>query len=184
VLVDGDAEPLPTEFSRTEWEPHHDVITSQDQVQIFEERHLDDRGNLTTSFLALAQRVKDNRLQPVGWSTTKQYAEETKPVGTDDPAFFDGSGTDDVLYRIPLRFIRRAARVRVAVHYQAIPPYYLRDRFATAQGPETQRLFYVTSRLNVTGEPIEGWTLEIANDARVRRGRGRNRWNRWVTPSN
>jgi hypothetical protein len=183
VLVDGDDEPLPTEFSRTEWEPHHDVITSQDQVQIFEERHLDDRGNLTTSFLALAQRVKDNRLQPVGWSTTKQYAEETKPVGTDDPAFFDGSGTDDVLYRIPLRFIRRAARVRVAVHYQAIPPYYLRDRFATAQGPETQRLFYVTSRLNVTGEPIEGWTLEIANDARVRRGRGRNRWNRWVAPS-
>jgi hypothetical protein len=183
VLVDGDDEPLATEFSRTEWEPHHDVITGEDQVQIFEERHLDDQGKLTTSFLALAHRVKDNRLEPMGWSATKPHAEETKPVGTDDSSFFDGSGSDDVLYRIPLRFIRRAARVRVAVHYQAIPPYYLRDRFATARGPETQRLAYVASRLNVTGEPIEGWTLEVANDVRERRGRGHKRWNRWVAPS-
>jgi mono/diheme cytochrome c family protein len=183
VIVDGDDEPLATEFSLTQWQPHYDVITSQDQVQIFEERHLDDQGTLSTSFLALKTAVKDNRLEPMGWSTTKQFAEETKPIGTDDPSYFDGSGTDDRTYQIPLRLVRRAARVRAVVHYQAIPPYYLRDRFATAQGPETQRLYWVASRLNLDGEPIEGWTLEVASDVRDRRGRGRNRWNKWVAPS-
>ncbi|HEV7734032.1 MAG TPA: cytochrome P460 family protein [Candidatus Binatia bacterium] len=183
VIVDRDGNALATEFSRTEWEPHHDVITDERQVQIFEDRHLDDQGNLTTSFLALKQQVKDNRLEPMGWSVTKQFAEETKPVGTSDPSYFDGSGTDDVLYQIPLRFVRRAALVRAVIHYQAIPPYYLRDRFVTAQGPETQRLFYIASRLDLEGEPTEGWTLTVASDARERRGRGRNRWNRWDLPS-
>ncbi len=182
VILGEDGEPLPTELSTTTWEPHHDVIDSEDQAQIFEERHLDATGKLTTSFLALDTLVKDNRLEPMGWSTTKPFAEETKPVGTDDASFFDGSGTDDVTYRIPLKRVRRAARVRVAVHYQALPPYYLRDRFATVQGPETQRLFWLASRLNVAGEPIDGWTLTVADDAKQRLGRGRNRWDRWATP--
>lgn len=70
----------------------------------------------------------------------------------------------------------------VTVHYQALPPYYLRDRFATAQGSETQRLFWMASRLNVADQPIDGWTLPVASDAKQRLGRGRNRWDRWTTP--
>jgi hypothetical protein len=54
-----------------------------------------------------------------------------------------------------------AARVEVRLHYQSIPPYYLRDRFRT-QGPETARLAYITSRLNLKGSPIEGWVFTLA----------------------
>ncbi|MCW5892153.1 MAG: hypothetical protein KIT14_16655 [bacterium] len=183
VILAPDGSPLETEFSTTVWQPHRDVIDDQTQVQIYEERHRDSAGNLTTSFLALSEDVKDNRLEPLGWSTTKPFAEETRPVGVADPSYFDGSGSDDLVYRVPLRTVRKAARVRVTLHYQSIPPYWLRDRFQTAQGPETQRLYYIASRLDLAGQAISGWTLPVARDERLRHGRGRQRWNRWAAPA-
>lgn len=41
---------------------------------------------------------------------------------------------------------------------QSIPPYYLMQRFEGApNAPGTQRLFYLTSRLNPDGTHIEDW---------------------------
>ena len=81
-----------------------------------------------------------------------------------DPRYRDGSGADEVVYRIPLS--RGAASVVARLHYQSIPPYYLRDRFSTGRGEETRRLYYLTSRLKVGGTPIDGWVFTIA-DARA-----------------
>lgn len=46
------------------YQPHHRVITSGAQVQIYEELTRDSNGNFTTSFLGRAREVKDNRLEP------------------------------------------------------------------------------------------------------------------------
>jgi hypothetical protein len=73
-----------------------------------------------------------------------------------DPAYADGSGSDRVLYRIPSTVIDGAARVRATLHYQTIPPYYLRDRFVTAQAPETKRLHFIASRLATAGTANRG----------------------------
>ena len=163
VILDGKEEPLATEFSRRDVQPHYAVIDAQDQAQIYETRHRNSAGELTTSFLALKTEVKDNRLLPSGWRADGPYAEITAPKGIDgDPAYDDGSGSDRILYRIPVDTIGGAAKVRVILHYQTIPPYYLRDRFATAQGPGTQRLHFIASRLATEGTPIEGWTLRVA----------------------
>jgi hypothetical protein len=54
--------------------------------------------------------------------------------------------------------------VQVVLHYQSIPPSYLRDRFRT-EGPETGRLAYLASRLETAGTPIAGWTLRLAEVA-------------------
>jgi hypothetical protein len=52
--------------------------------------------------------------------------------------------------------------VRATLYYQSIPPYYLMQRFEQAPNAAgTQRLLYLTSRLNTKGTPIEGWRLLI-----------------------
>ncbi len=163
VIVDAAGVPLATELSTTDVEPHHDVITRENQAQIYETRHRDTRGTLTTSFLALADEVKDNRLLPRGWSALGPSADETTPhaVGS-DPRYLDGSGSDSVVYRVPIAAVPGAARVRATLYYQSIPPYYLADRFRTAAGPETQRLHFIGSRLAVESTVIEDWKLRLA----------------------
>lgn len=56
----------------------------------------------------------------------------------------------------------RAASVRATLYYQALPPYYLAQRFATAHGPDAQRLYSFASYLELRGTPVEGWKLLIA----------------------
>lgn len=169
VILDHNGLPLETEFSKRTWQLHHEVVERQDQVQIYEERHLDDRGELTTSFFGLFRKVKDNRLTPLGWNPNGPDIKEMRPVGAgNDPRYHDGSGLDDLLYRVPLRAILDAASVEARLHYQSIPPYYLRDRFERApNGVETQRLHFIASRLNTEGTPIHNWRLEVASASRV-----------------
>jgi hypothetical protein len=58
VILDRSGQPLSTEFSRTAWQPHYDVVDREDAVQIYEERTQDDGGMLTTSFVSLFHTVK------------------------------------------------------------------------------------------------------------------------------
>lgn len=163
VILGADGRALATELSRADFQPHHRVIDSQDEAQIFETRHRDTSGGLTTSFLALHEEVKDNRLLPLGWSAQGPHAEVTAPIGVgEDPGYADGSGSSTLLYRIPAAAIAGAVSLKVALHYQAIPPYYLQDRFAIAQGPETTRLHHIASRLDLKGTGAEGWVVTVA----------------------
>lgn len=79
VIVDGPgqhASALESEFTQ-DWkklQPHWEVITRQDQAQIYEERYVNQYGPgdrkaylLNTSFLGIGKVVKDNRLLPIGY---------------------------------------------------------------------------------------------------------------------
>ena len=163
VIVDAEGRPLATEFSATQVQPHHTIITRQDQVQIYESRHVASDGKLTTSFLGLAEEIKDNRLLPKGWQLNGPYAEVVAPVAVaNDPDYRSDAGKDEVLYRVPLEAIADFTSVEASLHYQAIPPYYLRDRFSIAKGPETRRLHYLASHLDLAETSIEGWKLTVA----------------------
>jgi len=87
VLVDAAGSPVAGEFmwrnecrpktaAEQTFQPHYERITRQDQVQIYQELVRDPRGRLTTSFLSLADVVKDNRLLPRGWTPTVALAEQ------------------------------------------------------------------------------------------------------------
>src|SRR5690606_26963959 len=129
---------LPSEFfepdrtGRQRYQPHYQCIDGQDQVQIYQELVKNPEGRFTTSFVAIADVVKENRLLPRGWTASGppgfDYAAETVPHGeaVRDPDF--GAGGDEVQYRIPLA-ATGAVTVRAALYYQTIPPSYLRDRF-------------------------------------------------------
>ncbi len=174
AIVKGTSdEVLPTEFfldpvtRKQVFQPHHQVITDEGQVQIYEELVADTKGKITTSFLALDKPLKNNRLLPKGWRRDGPFAEYTGPHGDAerDPDYLNAagaSGGDRVTYRIPLtERTRGAVAVMAVLYYQSIPPYYLRDRFTIGKGPETKRLAYITSHLTVQGTPLEDWKLSL-----------------------
>jgi hypothetical protein len=183
VILNGSGSPLETEFftpSQQRIQRHHwskNPIRRQDQVQIYEELVRNPEGFLTTSFISLDHKVKDNRLQPKGWSSSGPYADQTGPVGTCvarrtgqacDPTYQDGSGTSVVRYEIPIdRKMARAAYVRATLYYQSIPPYYLHQRATDARGADTNRLIRFTHGLKTDDTPIENWKLEIATADRA-----------------
>lgn len=72
VLLDGaSGEELASEWTEepAESQPHYTLIDRQDQVQIYEERTLDEEGKLQSSVLGIAGEHKDNRIVPAGWVT-------------------------------------------------------------------------------------------------------------------
>lgn len=182
VVVDGDGVPLPAELHDRDpgtnaevYEPHYQAIDRQDQAQIYEELVRDTDGNFTTSFLARAEDVKDNRLLPHGWTPhgppgfDPEHAEATWPHGgaAGDADFTDGGGSDTITYRahVPDAAAARLV-VRAALYYQAIPPRYLADRFDLVGGAATRRLHFLTSHLDDRQTPFAGWKLPLAAAAR------------------
>jgi hypothetical protein len=185
VIVNGQGAPLLTETftpSQQHFQPHYwgrNPITREDQVQIYEELVRNPEGFLTTSFLALNQKAKDNRLQPQGWSSTGPEAAETAPVGTCvathqragrerfacDPHYEDGSGSSVVRYLVPItKRTALADKVRATLYYQTIPPYYQLQRATDATGVDTERLVRFVNKLDVAGTPVDKWVLKIAGD--------------------
>jgi hypothetical protein len=116
--------------------------------------------------------LKNNRLLPKGWRPDGPFGEFTRPHGDAerDPEYINrtgATGADRITYRIPLdERTRGAVSVRVTLNYQAIPPYYLQERFRIGKGAETQRLAFLTSHLNVEKTPIDGWKLPIVSATR------------------
>ena len=183
ALVDQNGKVLPTEFfergpdGTEQYQPHHEVITRQDQVQVYEELIKNAQGDFTTSFIRRQKHVKDNRLLPFGWhlrgpvpdqyAKLKYFIDATHP-GQDavrDADYVDGKGRDRIRYELslPEGVDPDKVTVRATLYYQSIPPYWLRQRFETAPHmPATQRLFYIASHLRLDGTPLEDWKLKLA----------------------
>jgi hypothetical protein len=175
VIVDGEGRPLETEFlANGKYQKHHEVITSDDQVQIYEELTRDGDGNFTTSFIRRDDDVKDNRLLPIGWtkkgpdpSLNGRFLKATYPHGNaeHDPDYGNGRGMDRVQYRVelPPDVDPSQVSVRASLYYQSIPPYYLDQRFRIGKGEATRRLYYLTSSVNLDDTPMKDWKIRIAS---------------------
>jgi hypothetical protein len=180
----------------TAHQPHYQVITRQDQVQVYQELNTapptdakpgqceagaTPRGDLTTSFLSICGRLKDNRLLPEGFlplperiaiaralGAGEDLARDTSPVGIDDDPDYRHGGGDTLHFEIPLADIPgQAAAVEAVLYYQATPPFFLQDRFCTAKGADRDRLAYISARLNLAGTPAANWKLRLVGSGRV-----------------
>jgi len=212
VLVDENGKPVKGEFfwkddctamtpaEQQGWfQPHYLNVTRQDQVQIYQSVETDPSGKLTNSFLALANKVKDNRLLPEGWNPSPELAEQEqlgsaklsiadlvqdvlpvlpgpdgKPVA--DPYYLPksqgglGGGGDALTYTVPLaQFGNRVpASAQATLYYQAIPPFYLQDRFcSTPQGDDTARLYFLGGHTDLQATPVENWKLMLVSSGPV-----------------
>lgn len=177
LIVDGTGKPLVTETftpQQQTTQPHYwtgNPITRQDQVQIYEELIRNPEGQLTTSFLALNEKAKDNRLKPAGFDPNGTDAAELAPVGICngqveglqcDGDYSNGSGTNTVAYQIPQQDVPgTVATVKATLYYQTIPPYYQLQRASDATGVDTDRLIRFRTQLNVDKTAITNWALPI-----------------------
>ena len=179
-------------------QPHYQTIGRQDQAQIYQELvsappanvsapvcggDAAPAGELTTSFLSICAKVKDNRILPAGTlplearraiakalGAGEDLAVDAGPTGVeDDPDYVTGGG-DSLTYRIPIADLAkglRPAAVQAILYYQATPPFYLQDRFCTAKGADTERLGFLAGHLNLAGTQAEGWKLKVVSSGTV-----------------
>ncbi|MBO8181607.1 MAG: hypothetical protein H0Z28_02300 [Archaeoglobus sp.] len=105
------------------FEKHHDVITSENEVQIYESVMVDSGGMVTSTLLRAAEYIKDNRILPEGADPNKMHS-DTVPRGVDGDENFIG-GSDTVTYTIADD--GRARKVLVEVFYQPVSHRFLSD---------------------------------------------------------
>ncbi|MDP4665590.1 MAG: T9SS type A sorting domain-containing protein [Flavobacteriaceae bacterium] len=119
------------------YEPHYDIITSEDQVQIYEQVLGDVNGNVTTVLERAHHHLKDNRLVPKGFTSTHFTYDTTEVAGLalGDLNFNieegeEGSGTDDITYMVPLNGYEGEVNVVVKLWYQSSPPKWNEEMFS------------------------------------------------------
>ncbi|GAB4181456.1 MAG: hypothetical protein Tsb002_01510 [Wenzhouxiangellaceae bacterium] len=198
TLTQAEPKPLPSELpiaNPKAYQPHYQTITRQDQAQIYQELIKDSAGDFTTSFLRRVTHVKDNRLRPQGYDPafyTRNFQSEyihelatTYGEAANDPYYTNPqlTGADTITFspQVDSATLKLVAGVEVRLYNQSIPPFYLQQRFRDAnRGPaeknEIQRLWYLTSHLNVDTQTEDGkayidqWKLGLACASRQRDG--------------
>lgn len=121
-----------------EYEPHHDVITSPDQAQIYEMVMGDVNGNKTTVLERAKEPLKDNRLVPLGFTAAHPSYDTTLVAGVpvEDLDFnrygngTEGSGTDITHYQVPMNGYTGMITIEARVWYQSAPPRWMEEMFA------------------------------------------------------
>jgi len=120
-----------------EFEPHHNIINSPLQSQIYEMVMGDVNGNKTTVLARADTMLKDNRITPEGFSVNSPVYDTTKIVlGIQDDDFnqysngLEGSGWDIVRFHVPLNNGNQVFNAFAKVFYQAVPPAYLQEMFS------------------------------------------------------
>lgn len=121
----------------TDWEPHYDVIRRPEEAQIYEMVMGDVNGDRTTVLERAKFPLKDNRLAPLGFSTSHPSYDTTLIAGVpaSDLDFnryengVEGSGTDIVRYHVPMNGHSGLIRVVAKVWYQSAPPRWMDEMF-------------------------------------------------------
>ena len=118
------------------FEPHHAYISSDEQVQIYEIVPVDINLNFSSVLEYGYISLKDNRLTPLGFTTSHPAYDTTQILGAalNDPDFnfqqgIEGSGGDDILFGIGLNDYIGHLDVQAWVHYQSLPPKWMESMF-------------------------------------------------------
>lgn len=140
-VLDDDFEVIGHDAS---YEPHHNYISAEDQVQIYEMVMGNINGDFTTVLTQAVDQLKDNRIAPTGFSATHNAWDTVKIVGNAlaDPDFnwdgsTEGTGADIVHYHVPINGYTDDIIVHARVYYQAIPPRWV-SGLPTGGTPEIQ----------------------------------------------
>jgi hypothetical protein len=128
---DNDADPA-------RFEPHYEVVTSPEEVQIYEAIMVDSRDVVTTGLLRGVRFVKDNRILPRGFDKASAEPDVAVRGAAAEDADFIG-GSDRVSYRIALAAGAAAPlTVEVELLYQSIA-YRWAENLRGYAAEETQR---------------------------------------------
>lgn len=133
LRADGEVEGHDPDYER-----HHQVIRHQGQVQIYEMVMGDVLGNPTTVLERAATPLKDNRLPPIGFTSSHYTWDTVKVAGLAllDPDFNkdvlgqEGTGADIIRYHVPMNGYTAPFRATARVFFQPVPPGWNAEMFA------------------------------------------------------
>lgn len=119
------------------FEPHYELITAADQVQIYEAIFVNMDGEITTTLLRGSAYIKDNRLLPTGFDKAK-VSDDIAVIGgaTSDNNFIAQS--DTLTYQIPLSMGKSPYTVTAELVYQSIG-YRWAEKMKDYDAPETRQ---------------------------------------------
>ena len=116
------------------YEPHHDIITTPEQVQIYQAIPKDHNENKTYTLLRIAGYLKDNRIPPRGYTSNGIAADSTAILGAagTDTNFnkdgnTEGTGIDRVTYQVQGLNTSRSYTVDAKMVYQTLAPRFVDD---------------------------------------------------------
>jgi len=118
------------------FENHHNIIRSEEQVQIYEMVMGDVNGDVTTVLERANQHLKDNRLPPLGFKQS-HYSYDTAEIAglaLADENFnqengTEGTGTDLLFIHAPLNDYVGMITVKTKVWYQTVSAKWLQEMF-------------------------------------------------------
>lgn len=116
---DGSITGCDADQNSTSYEPHYDLITSPDQVQIYESVMVDSEKKVTYTLLRGQTYVKDNRILPAGFDK----ATAGKDFAVAGPASSDANfdrGSDEVSYQISVKGRNGPFVVKAEVLFQSL----------------------------------------------------------------
>lgn len=120
-----------------QFEPHHNLINQNNVPQIYEMAMGDVASNFTTVLERGAVLLKDNRIPPVGFTSTHAVYDTVtvSPDAHGDADFnkvstVEGSGIDYVHFHIPVTGAVSNLKILTKVFYQSVPPKWVDDMFS------------------------------------------------------
>jgi len=119
------------------YEPHHQLITSSDQVQVYQNIPMDVNGEKTYTLLRISDYLKDNRIPPLGYSSNGIAVDSTRVIGLAslDPDFNregadEGTGADIIHYQITGLDPGAEYQLTANMNYQTLAPRFADDLFS------------------------------------------------------
>ena len=126
--ADGSVVGINTDTDSLEYEPHYDVISTPDQVQVYEAIMGDSAQQVTHTLLNASVYLKDNRLLPAGFDKLTAADDIlTRGLAFND-VNFDAMG-DEIVYRVPVAS-NGDLTVSASLVYQPLAYGHLQDLFA------------------------------------------------------
>jgi hypothetical protein len=127
--ADGSIQGNAADVDPAAYEPHFDVITAADQVQIYEPIMGDTEGEVTYTLLRAATYLKDNRLLPGGADKAKLPPEIAVRGEAAGDANFVGGG-DQITYRVDVASAKGPFTVQAKLLYQPLSYRFVQDMLA------------------------------------------------------
>jgi Zn-finger protein len=162
INADGSITGADNDVDQSVFEPHYDVITAADQVQIYETIMGDSDGNVTYTLLRGAQYLKDNRVTPQGFdkfSVPSDVAVHGQAMNDSD----FNQGSDEVTYRISVAASGELT-VSVSLNYQTIAHGFLQDLYRDNQLQQVQDFKAMYDAQSLKHEQITSTQTTVVSD--------------------
>jgi PKD repeat protein len=163
INADGSITGADNDSNQAVYEPHYNLISSADQVQIYEPVMVDTEGNITYTLLRGARYIKDNRLTPKGFNKLNNIPEDVAVLGNayDDTDF--NLGSDEITYRFDVA-VAGELDVSVSLNYQTIAHGFLQDLYREDHLPQVQTFKTLYDAQSLKHEQVASAQTTVISD--------------------